>query len=186
MFTGPGTLDLALPVQQPVKQVCVELAGGQVLRWVLALKPQPEHRVGLARPEHLERRRPPRSFAAGQPGQLRYEAGDAFDPDEPLKAGFLNHSEGYPGNNILLRSDGTLVICLAHANAPGDPENHSRPWRMGSICFLGRWDAVTKDYEWTAVARVDAGCWFGAWPEPGNTSAVPTTSFGHTTTVGPS
>src|SRR5207247_661034 len=46
--------------------------------------------------------------------------------------------EGYPGNNILVRANGTLVVCLAHANALGDPKNNSRPWRMGSICFLGK------------------------------------------------
>jgi hypothetical protein len=86
-----------------------------------------------------------------EPKQLRYEEGDAFDPAEPLKATFLNHNEGYPGNNLLVRSDGTLVVCLAHANAPGDPKNDSRPWRMGSICFLGKWTTPG------AAASVPAG-----------------------------
>jgi hypothetical protein len=93
--------------------------------------------------------------AWSEPRQLRYEEGDAFDANEPLKAGFLNRNEGYPGNNILLRSNGTLVVCLAHANAPGDPKNNSRPWRMGSICFLGEWDGAAKDYEWRAGAPVE-------------------------------
>jgi hypothetical protein len=90
-----------------------------------------------------------------RPEQLCYEAGKPFDPAEPLNPGFLNRNEGYPGNNILVRSDGTLVVCLAHANAPGDPGNNSRPWRMGSVCFLGRWNAGANEYRWTKGARVE-------------------------------
>ncbi len=89
------------------------------------------------------------------PKQLCYEDGDPFDPDEPLKPTFLNHNEGYFGNNILIRSDGTLVHCLAHANAPGDPKNNERPWRMGSVLFTAKWDAEAQDYDWTPGARVE-------------------------------
>jgi len=87
--------------------------------------------------------------------QLRYEEGDPFDPKEAKKASFLDHNEGYPGNNILVRADGTLVVCLAHANAPGDPKNRQRPWRMGSALFTGKWSAARQDYEWTPGARVE-------------------------------
>jgi hypothetical protein len=90
-----------------------------------------------------------------QPKQLRYEEGDAFDTAKPLKATFLNHNEGYAGNNILTRSDGSLVLCLAHANALNDPKNNSRPWRLGSICFKGIWHANRKEYEWRPGARVE-------------------------------
>lgn len=90
-----------------------------------------------------------------EPLQLRYEDGNTFDPNEPLREAFLNHNEGYPGNNILVRSNGTLLVCLAHANAPGDPRNNTRPWRLGSICFLGKWDAATEEYQWSAAARVE-------------------------------
>ena len=90
-----------------------------------------------------------------EPRQLRYEEGATFDAREPVQAAFLNHNEAYPGNNILLRSNGTLVVCLAHANAPGDPKNSARPWRMGSVCFLGKWDAAQKTHQWTAGARVE-------------------------------
>jgi hypothetical protein len=89
------------------------------------------------------------------PKQLHYEEGDDFDPANPLKASFLNHNEGYAGNNILVRSNATLVLCLAHANAPGDPKNTLRPWRLGSICFLGKWDPVAEDYSWNAGAHVE-------------------------------
>ena len=89
------------------------------------------------------------------PTQLRYEAGEPFDPDDPLKPAFLNHNEGYFGNNLLVRSDGALVHCLAHANAPADPNNNQRPWRMGSVLFIGRWNQAKRTYDWTAGARVE-------------------------------
>jgi hypothetical protein len=91
----------------------------------------------------------------GSPAQLRYEPGGSFDPNAPLDPGFLNHNEGYPGNNLLVRSNGTIVVCLAHANAVGDPRNDSRPWRMGSVLFTGRWDPATGRYVWTPGARVE-------------------------------
>jgi BNR repeat-like domain len=89
-----------------------------------------------------------------EPKQLTYEPGDPFDPADPLKATFVNHNEAYLGNNILVRRDGTLLVCLAHANAPDDPRNDQRPWRMGSVLFLGRWDPARREYTWTPGARV--------------------------------
>jgi hypothetical protein len=89
------------------------------------------------------------------PTQLVYEPGDAFDPANPLNPQFLNHNEGYPGNNVLVRSDGTLLLCLAHANAPGDSKNDQRPWRMGAVLFLGKWSVERKQYDWTPGARVE-------------------------------
>jgi hypothetical protein len=84
-----------------------------------------------------------------EPQPLRYEAGDTFDPNHPLNTNFLNHNEGYPGNNLLVRSPGNLVFYLAHANAVNDPQNNFRPWRLGSLCFLGQWDTTTRSYRWT-------------------------------------
>ncbi|OHB78313.1 MAG: hypothetical protein A2W31_09180 [Planctomycetes bacterium RBG_16_64_10] len=94
-----------------------------------------------------------RTWSAPMP--LRYEDGADFDPLEPTKATFLDHNEGYLGNNLLIRRDGTLVHVLAHCNAPGDTRNHERPWRMGSVVFLARWNAARADYDWTAGARVE-------------------------------
>ena len=71
------------------------------------------------------------------------------------KAAFLDHNEGYFGNNLLVCRDGALVHALAHCNAPGDPKNNQRPWRMGSILFLGRWNADRQDYDWTPGAQVE-------------------------------
>lgn len=90
-----------------------------------------------------------------EPRQLTYEAGEPFDPQQPLKPTFLNHNEAYLGNNVLVRGDGSLVVCLAHANAPDDPKNDQRPWRMGSVLMLGKWNADSRRYEWTPGARVE-------------------------------
>jgi hypothetical protein len=89
------------------------------------------------------------------PKQLRYEAGDPFDLESPLKPAFLKHNQGYPGNNILVHSNGSLIHCVAHAKAPGDPRNEQRPWKMASLCFVGKWNAAAKDYEWSAGKRVE-------------------------------
>lgn len=89
------------------------------------------------------------------PKQLRYEDGDGFDPADPLKPGFLKHNHGYPGSNILRHSNGTLIHSVAHANAPNDAQNDRRPWRMGSLCFVGKWDPTVRDYQWTAGKRVE-------------------------------
>jgi WD40 repeat protein len=89
-----------------------------------------------------------------QPEQLRYEDGDLFDPKEPLKAAALDRNEAYFGNNILIRSDGALVTCLALANTSGDPENNRRFERLGSVLLVGKWHRDRKTYEWTAGARV--------------------------------
>ncbi len=90
-----------------------------------------------------------------EPRQLRYEEGADFDPANPLDPRFLKRNEAYFGSNILRLGDGTLVHCVAHANAPGDPDNDRRPWKMGSLCFRGRWDAQALDYRWTAGKRVE-------------------------------
>ncbi len=93
--------------------------------------------------------------AWSEPKQLRYEDGDAFDPKDPKKATFLNHNEAYFGNSIVMRADGALLHCVAHANAPADPKNNQRPWRMGSVLFIGTWNAAAKDYDWTPGGRTE-------------------------------
>lgn len=89
------------------------------------------------------------------PKQLRYEAGEPFDPDQPVKPGFLRNNQGYTGNNILRHSNGTLIHCLAHAKAAGDGQNEKRVWKMGSLCFIGKWDTAANDYQWTAGKPVE-------------------------------
>jgi len=89
-----------------------------------------------------------------EPRQLRYEAGADFDPAQPKKPEFLLKNQAFYGNNIIRHSNGTLITAVAHANAPDDPKNDRRAWKLGSLCFVGTWDAVKKDYVWKAGQRV--------------------------------
>ena len=96
-----------------------------------------------------------KSLTWGEPTLLRYEKGDDFDPNDPLKDSFLKHNQAYPGQGILFHSNGTLVHAVAHANAPGDPDNDERAWRLGSLCFIGKWSPDARSYRWTAGKRVE-------------------------------
>jgi hypothetical protein len=90
-----------------------------------------------------------------EPKLLRYEPGDDHDPEDPFKLSYLKHNQAYFGTNILRRADGTLVHCVAHANAAGDSGNETRAWRMGSLCFVGRWNGKSGTYDWTPGERVE-------------------------------
>lgn len=81
---------------------------------------------------------------------LRYEPGDAFDPNNPFKKTFLVHNQAYFGSNIIRHSNGTLIHCVCHANKPGTTET------LGSLCFIGAWDAKAEDYRWEPGAPVMA------------------------------
>jgi hypothetical protein len=87
--------------------------------------------------------------------QLRYEEGEDFDPKDPLKPAFLKRNQGYTGNNLLFHSNGTVIFGLAHTNAPGDPDNDKRGWKMGSVLMIGKWDTKARDYLWEAGQRVE-------------------------------
>jgi hypothetical protein len=87
------------------------------------------------------------------PRQLRYEPGADFDPAQPAKPEFLDPNHGYPSSNILVHSSGNLVVILGSANVAGDRVNRSRPWKMGAVYLLGKWNTSARDYEWTAGHR---------------------------------
>jgi len=93
------------------------------------------------------------SFSA--PRQLRYEPGPEFDPQDILQTDFLRANQCYPGSSICRHSNGTLIHPVAHANAPHDAENDRRAWRLGSLCFIGRWNSASGDYVWQAGKRVE-------------------------------
>jgi len=88
------------------------------------------------------------------PRQLRYEDGADFDPAAPCRPEFLLRNQAYFGNNLIRHSNGTLVTAVAHANAPDDPDNDRRTWKLASLCFVGRWNPARLDYDWTAGRRV--------------------------------
>jgi hypothetical protein len=83
------------------------------------------------------------------PRQLRYEEGEEFDPEDPVKSGFLTRNEAYFGSNFIRHSSGTLIHAVADARALGDRKPKARAW-TGSLCFAGRWDPAAKEYRWAA------------------------------------
>jgi hypothetical protein len=97
----------------------------------------------------------------GEPKLLRYEPGDDFDPKEPLKPGYLQKNSAYLGQQIIRHSNGTLVFAVCAVDLPPDaPDPNPQgvtTWdtpadarAIGSLCFVGRWNATAKDYDWTA------------------------------------
>jgi hypothetical protein len=95
------------------------------------------------------------------PRQLRYEDGDPFDPNEPLRPSFLKRNLAYFGNNIIRHSNGTLIHAVAASNIPPDapdPNPHGiKTWdisadarSVGSRCFIGKWNPQQGDYDWIA------------------------------------
>lgn len=93
-----------------------------------------------------------------EPKQLRYEAGAAFDPANPLEPSYLEHNRAYCGNNMIRHSNGTLIHCAASVNVPyvNEEGKSYHPWfpadakDIGSVCFIGKWNLKNKDYDWTA------------------------------------
>ena len=88
------------------------------------------------------------------PEQLRYEPGESFDARQPLRPSFLHRNQCFGGSAILVRHDGALVCPMAHASAPHDADDQKRVWKLGSLCFIGRWDKQRKAYRWAAGERV--------------------------------
>jgi len=95
------------------------------------------------------------------PQMLRYEDGDEFDPDNPIKPSFLKRNLAYFGNNIIRHSNGTLVLAVAAANIPKNaPDPNPRRISgygitpdsrgIGSLCFVGKWNGKGKRYDWRA------------------------------------
>jgi hypothetical protein len=85
--------------------------------------------------------------------QLRYEEGQDFDADNPLKPGYLKKNQGTP-TDIIRHSNGTVLICAGHVNAPDDPDNDKRPEKAGAMCYIGRWNNSNNDYDWIAGNRI--------------------------------
>jgi len=85
--------------------------------------------------------------------QLRYEDGEDFDAGDPLKQGYITKNQGTP-TGIIRHSNRAILVCVGHANAPDDPDNEARPEKYGAMCFIGRWNSNTNDYDWIAGNRI--------------------------------
>ena len=80
---------------------------------------------------------------------LRYEAGDDFDPNNPLNPGYILTNRGYGGNNIIKLSNGKLLTSVGWAKTDGGGYS-------SSLCYIGTWNPAAKDYQWTPSNRITA------------------------------
>lgn len=90
-----------------------------------------------------------------KPQPLRYEDGPDFNPADPLNPAWLERNNAYFGNNFIRHSNGTLLLGLCSANAPGDPLNAMRYCRLGALLMAGRWDAAKQEYRWSPGQRIE-------------------------------
>lgn len=77
------------------------------------------------------------------PKMFRYEAGDEFNPKEPMSANYLQHNQGYFGNSIIKLSNGNILNPLGQTKSADGS-------MMSSLCMIGTWTASKNDYQWTA------------------------------------
>jgi len=98
-----------------------------------------------------------------EPQLLRYEEGNDFNPNDPFNPDFLNNNSCYPGTNLYIRRDGSLLFPGSCCNVPDDapdlnPEKIPSSFKGtpahgrggGAANFVGRWDAASGKYDWTA------------------------------------
>lgn len=89
--------------------------------------------------------------------QLKHEDGPDFDPSDWEKSGWLKRNEMYIGNAIVT-SQGNVVVSATVPVPYSDPEDEEYPsvfpnnYRegcvAGAMCFVGRWNGNTRQYDW--------------------------------------
>ena len=98
------------------------------------------------------------------PGHLlKYEEGPDFDPKDWGNPAYYRSNEMYIGDTLVL-SNGSVVISATIPVEYRDEEDEKTPvvfpstYRegcvAGAMCFVGRWDANRKDYEWETSNRI--------------------------------
>jgi len=93
----------------------------------------------------------------GKAHQLNYEDGPDFDPGNWGDKDYFRTNEMYIGRAIAL-SNGTVVISTTVPVPYRDEEDEKNPsifpndYRegcvAGAMCFVGRWNATRRDYDW--------------------------------------
>jgi hypothetical protein len=112
-------------------------------------------------PDSAARNAAPPGGTWGEPRMLRYEAGDEFDPADPLKPGFLHNNGAYVGQKIIRLRNGNLVFPVCGVRIPDDaPDPNPQGvsvWdtpadsrNIGSLLFVGKWSRAARCYEWAA------------------------------------
>ncbi len=94
---------------------------------------------------------------------LKYEAGPDFDPKNWGDSAFFRTNEMYIGG-ICVLSNGSVVIAATVPVPYRDeedekvpvtfPNNYREGCAAGAMCFVGRWNAAKKDYEWKTSNKI--------------------------------
>ncbi|MBN1912206.1 MAG: hypothetical protein JW818_20970 [Pirellulales bacterium] len=96
------------------------------------------------------------------PQLLMYEAGADFNPLDPYNMNYLENNTAYPGQNIEIRSDGSLNFSLASANIPDAvPQSEFNPYgvtanapadarAIGAVSIVANWNSVSGEYDTSA------------------------------------
>jgi hypothetical protein len=92
---------------------------------------------------------------------LKYEPGADLDSANALNPEYLENNPAYPGQSIHRLSNGNLLIPVTNARIPADVEDEvigNTKWpskgTIGALCFIGKWNAEAKQYEWDASNAV--------------------------------
>ncbi len=99
------------------------------------------------------------TFSSAQ--TLKYEAGDDLDQKNILNPNYLKNNTAYPGQSILAHSNGSLIIPVTNSGIPPEVKDEVPKrirWpskgKIGSLCFVGRWNKQKEQYEWKAGQSV--------------------------------
>ena len=83
----------------------------------------------------------------GEPHQLRYEPGPAFDPGNWAAPDYLRTNEMYGAYNAITTREGTIVY--PSAGVPMDIADSRDTETVGGVlCFIGTWDPREGSYSW--------------------------------------
>jgi len=75
--------------------------------------------------------------------QLRFEDGDAFDPDNPGNERFLRTNQMYGAYGAIVTREGTIVYPASET-----PVDLGGELVQGVRCFMGSWNDSERDYAW--------------------------------------
>ncbi len=94
---------------------------------------------------------------------LKYENGPDFNPENWAEEKYYRTNEMYIGGATVL-SNGTIAISATipvpfmdeeDKHAPSVfPNNYREGCVGGAICFIGKWNEISDDYQWTVSNRV--------------------------------
>lgn len=95
----------------------------------------------------------------GKAYQLKYEEGPDFDPSDWGNQEYLNTNQMYPGNNLIVLRNGTIVasskVLVPYRDEEDDkyPTGYANKYYIrgyvgGAMSFVGKWNNEAQNYIW--------------------------------------